>query len=246
MSVARYYRVLSPLTYRRSIGPHKLARILHIAFRRWGDLQALSPMTPTEAERDLLCNSPDRSERPSRRHLGGGDAGVDVSDNEPAPSDSKPKSAKRPKPPTRAPSAQVFPELTQESTSADETQSFLLVDDNPINLSILCAYMKKLKSKYATAADGLEAVERFQENPDLFSCILMDISMPRMDGIEATKKIRSFEHSKEREPVVILALTGLASASAQQDAYASGVDVFLSKPVKLKELSTILRDRNLV
>ncbi|CAF3512231.1 hypothetical protein SNK03_011124 [Fusarium graminearum] len=228
------------------IGPHKLARILHIAFRRWGDLQALSPMTPTEAERDLLCNSPDRSERPSRRHLGGGDAGVDVSDNEPAPSDSKPKSAKRPKPPTRAPSAQVFPELTQESTSADETKSFLLVDDNPINLSILCAYMKKLKSKYATAADGLEAVERFQENPDLFSCILMDISMPRMDGIEATKKIRSFEHSKEREPVVILALTGLASASAQQDAYASGVDVFLSKPVKLKELSTILRDRDLV
>lgn len=106
--------------------------------------------------------------------------------------------------------------------------------------------MKKLKSKYATAADGLEAVERFQENPDLFSCILMDISMPRMDGIEATKQIRAFEHSKGREPVVILALTGLASASAQQDAYESGVDVFLSKPVKLKELSTILREKELV
>ena len=106
--------------------------------------------------------------------------------------------------------------------------------------------MKKLKSKYATAADGLEAVERFQESPDLFRCILMDISMPRMDGIEATKQIRAFERSKEREPVVILALTGLASASAQQDAYESGVDVFLSKPVKLKELSTILREKELV
>lgn len=105
--------------------------------------------------------------------------------------------------------------------------------------------MKKLKSKYITAADGLEAVERFQESPDEFSCILMDISMPRMDGIEATKEIRAFENKEGRESVVILALTGLASASAQQDAYACGVDVFLSKPVKLKELSSILRERSL-
>jgi CheY-like chemotaxis protein len=177
--------------------------------------------------------------------LGGGDAVADVSNDEPTPSDLETKSAKRPKPPTRASLVQAPSEKTQESSSENEAKSFLLVDDNPINLSILCAYMKKLKSKYATAADGLEAVERFQENPDLFSCILMDISMPRMDGIEATKQIRAFERSKEREPVVILALTGLASASAQQDAYASGVDVFLSKPVKLKELSTILRDRDL-
>ncbi|OBS21344.1 hypothetical protein FPOA_07682 [Fusarium poae] len=227
------------------IGPHKLARILHIAFRRWGDLQALSPMTPTKAERDHLRDSPDKPERRSRRHLGGGDAVADVSNDEPTPSDLETKSAKRPKPPTRASLVQAPSEKTQESSSENEAKSFLLVDDNPINLSILCAYMKKLKSKYATAADGLEAVERFQENPDLFSCILMDISMPRMDGIEATKQIRAFERSKEREPVVILALTGLASASAQQDAYASGVDVFLSKPVKLKELSTILRDRDL-
>ncbi|KAM0239206.1 hypothetical protein ACHAPO_003177 [Fusarium lateritium] len=228
------------------IGPHKLARILHIAFRRWGDLQALSPMTPTKAERDLLRDSPDKSERRPRRHLGGGDAVADVSNDEPTPSDSETKSAKLLKPPTRASPAQAPPETMQEPASENEAKSFLLVDDNPINLSILCAYMKKLKSKYATAADGLEAVERFQENPDLFSCILMDISMPRMDGIEATKQIRAFEHNNEREPVVILALTGLASASAQQDAYASGMDVFLSKPVKLKELSTILRDRDLV
>ncbi|GKT99986.1 unnamed protein product [Fusarium langsethiae] len=203
------------------VGPHKLARILHIAFRRWGDLQALSPMGPTKAERGL-------------------------SNDEPTPSDSETKSAKRPMPPRRVSTAHAPPETAQESSSENETKSFLLVDDNPINLSILCAYMKKLKSKYATAADGLEAVERFQENPDLFSCILMDISMPRMDGIEATKQIRAFEHSKEREPVAIFALTGLASASAQQDAYASGVDIFLSKPVKLKELSTILRERDLV
>ncbi|RGP80815.1 nik-1 os-1p [Fusarium longipes] len=222
------------------IGPHKLARILHIAFRRWGDLQALSPVTPTEAEENLFHHTSDSSEKQEE------DAEVDVANYDLTPPGSGIEPAKRPKPPTRASTAHASPEVAQGSIPANEAKSFLLVDDNPINLSVLCAYMKKLKSKYTTATDGLEAVERFQENPGLFSCILMDISMPRMDGIEATKQIRAFEHGKEREPVVILALTGLASASAQQDAYASGVDVFLSKPVKLKELSTILRDRNLV
>ncbi|KIL91609.1 hypothetical protein FAVG1_05226 [Fusarium avenaceum] len=225
------------------IGPHKLARILHIAFRRWGDLQALSPAALTKADDD------DHSHLTSdgaKRHSTGGNLGVDVPDDKPAPPYLGMEPQRRPRPPPRAPSTRV-PLDTQQQTShsGSEPKSFLLVDDNPINISVLCAYMKKLKSKYATASDGLEAVERFQENPDLFSCILMDISMPRMDGIEATKQIRAFEKKEEREPVLILALTGLASASAQQDAYASGVDVFMSKPVKLKELSTILREWSL-
>ncbi|KAH7246104.1 hypothetical protein BKA59DRAFT_187191 [Fusarium tricinctum] len=222
------------------IGPHKLARILHIAFRRWGDLQALSPAAPTTADND------DHSHLTSdgaKRHSTGGNLGVDVPDDKPTPPYLGMEPQRRPRPPPRAPSTRVPPDTQQQTSySSSEPKSFLLVDDNPINISVLCAYMKKLKSKYATASDGLEAVERFQENPDLFSCILMDISMPRMDGIEATKQIRAFEKKEEREPVLILALTGLASASAQQDAYASGVDVFMSKPVKLKELSTILRE----
>ncbi|KAJ4024147.1 hypothetical protein NW752_002714 [Fusarium irregulare] len=224
------------------IGPHKLARILHIAFRRWGDLQALSPLTPTKVDGESLDQQRDDSPKPSN----GGIKRANAPNDSPAPSGPRTESIKRPGPPTRASPANTPTEVSKESSSPDGTKSFLLVDDNPINISVLCAYMKKLKSKYATAADGLEAVERFQESPDLFRCILMDISMPRMDGIEATKQIRAFERSKEREPVVILALTGLASASAQQDAYESGVDVFLSKPVKLKELSTILREKKLV
>ncbi|KAM0291537.1 hypothetical protein ACHAO9_003662 [Fusarium lateritium] len=220
------------------IGPHKLARILHIAFRRWGDLQALSPAVPTKADEDHSQLTSDGAKRRST----GGNLGVDVPDDKPTPPGLGMEPQRRPRPPPRATSTRVPPDTQQQSSSSTEPNSFLLVDDNPINISVLCAYMKKLKSKYATASDGLEAVERFQENPDSFSCILMDISMPRMDGIEATKRIRAFEKKEEREPVLILALTGLASASAQQDAYASGVDVFMSKPVKLKELSTILRE----
>ncbi|KNB05772.1 hypothetical protein FOXG_07944 [Fusarium oxysporum f. sp. lycopersici 4287] len=223
------------------IGPHKLARILHIALCRWGDLQALSPAVPVGEDEEHLDYASDDAKRCSTGSNTEGDAPDDKSTPGPGAAP-----LKRPGPPSRVPSKRP-PQATQQqgSTAASEPKSFLLVDDNPINLSVLCAYMKKLKTKYTTAADGLEAVERFQENPDEFSCILMDISMPRMDGIEATKQIRAFENKEDREPVVILALTGLASASAQQEAYASGVDVFLSKPVKLKELSSILRERSL-
>ncbi|KAF9767823.1 hypothetical protein IL306_014951 [Fusarium sp. DS 682] len=227
------------------IGPHKLARILHIALCRWGDSQALSPAVPVIEDQEHSDIASDDDDDAKRRSTGGNLRG-DTPDNKPTTSGSG-ASSRRPGPPSRVPSKRPSPVTQQQgSTSASEPRSFLLVDDNPINLSVLCAYMKKLKSNYTTAADGLEAVERFQENPDQFSCILMDISMPRMDGIEATKQIRAFENKEDRDPVIILALTGLASATAQQDAYASGVDVFLSKPVKLKELSGILREKNLV
>ncbi|KAF5234890.1 hypothetical protein FANTH_11928 [Fusarium anthophilum] len=223
------------------IGPHKLARILRIALWRWGDLQALSPAAPVGEDEEHLDYASDDAKRCSTGNNTEGAAPEDKSTPSPGVA-----SLKRPGPPSRAPSKRPSQATQQQgSTAASEPKSFLLVDDNPINISVLCAYMKKLKRKYSTAADGLEAVELFQRNPDEFSCILMDISMPRMDGIEATKQIRALENKEGREPVVILALTGLASASAQQDAYASGVDVFLSKPVKLKELSSILRERSL-
>ncbi|KAF5684105.1 nik-1 (Os-1p) [Fusarium circinatum] len=223
------------------IGPHKLARILRIALWRWGDLQALSPAVPVGEDEEHLDYASDDAKRCSTGNNTEGGAPEDKSTLSPGVA-----SLKRPGPPSRAPSKRPSQATQQQgSTAASEPKSFLLVDDNPINISVLCAYMKKLKRKYSTAADGLEAVELFQRNPDEFSCILMDISMPRMDGIEATKQIRALENKEGREPVAILALTGLASVSAQQDAYASGVDVFLSKPVKLKELSSILRERSL-
>lgn len=64
--------------------------------------------------------------------------------------------------------------------------------------------------------------------------------MPVLNGFEATRQIRAFENAKGLEPAKIIALTGLGSASAQQEAFISGVDLFLTKPVRLKELTKIL------
>lgn len=106
--------------------------------------------------------------------------------------------------------------------------------------------MKKLKYKYTTAMDGQEAVDTFQRSPGHYQCVLMDISMPVMDGFEATRQIRAFEREMRLVPAAIFALSGLASADAQQEAFASGIDLFLAKPVRLKELSSILTTRGLL
>lgn len=67
-----------------------------------------------------------------------------------------------------------------------------------------------------------------------------DISMPLMDGLESTRKIRQLERAENIQPSKIIALTGLASATIQREAIASGMDLFLTKPVNLKSLQKTL------
>lgn len=69
--------------------------------------------------------------------------------------------------------------------------------------------------------------------------------MPVMDGLESARLIRAHERQQQLVPAVIIALTGLASAKTQQEAFGSGIDLFLSKPVPLKELGRILEARGL-
>ncbi|KAM0561349.1 hypothetical protein ACHAPJ_003228 [Fusarium lateritium] len=137
-------------------------------------------------------------------------------------------------------------ETPDQSQDYFKTPEFLLVDDNFINLKILSSYMKKLKQPYQTASDGLEAVKAYEADPGRYGCVLMDISMPVMDGFEATRRIRAFELQQGLRPALILALTGLASEEAQREATVSGLDLFLTKPVRLKELGPILRAKGVL
>ncbi|KAK0709384.1 hypothetical protein B0T26DRAFT_721335, partial [Lasiosphaeria miniovina] len=113
---------------------------------------------------------------------------------------------------------------------------FLIVDDNNVNLKVLTAYMEKLKQPHTTAVNGLEAMETFTKSPSEYSCILTDISMPIMDGLESTRRIREFERTHKLKHTVVIALTGLSASDVQQDASVSGVDMFLTRPLELKRL----------
>lgn len=66
--------------------------------------------------------------------------------------------------------------------------------------------------------------------------------MPIMNGIESTFKIRELERESHLKPAMIVALTGLASAEAQQEAFSSGINLFLTKPVRFGELRKLLGD----
>jgi CheY-like chemotaxis protein len=66
--------------------------------------------------------------------------------------------------------------------------------------------------------------------------------MPVMDGLESTRYIREFEHARQLEPCKIIALTSLSGTEVQQDAHASGVDMFLTRPVTLKSVISALEE----
>ncbi|EFQ35727.1 hsp90-like protein [Colletotrichum graminicola] len=127
----------------------------------------------------------------------------------------------------------------------------LLVDDNQINLKLLVMFMKKCGFSYEQAENGQEALDRFVAASSAsapasaskrrrFDFVLMDISMPVMNGFEATKRIREYEREHKLQAATVVALTGLASSDARRDAETSGFDVFLPKPVRFAELQKLL------
>ncbi|KAJ5192403.1 hypothetical protein N7449_008545 [Penicillium cf. viridicatum] len=120
----------------------------------------------------------------------------------------------------------------------------LVVDDNRINLKLMMTFLEKRQLTELDPAENgklaVEAVERMQSGYDI---IFMDMSMPVMNGFEATRAIRSLERDTDgRKPAIIIALTGLSSSRDESDAMASGVDLFLTKPVSFREVARLLEE----
>lgn len=142
--------------------------------------------------------------------------------------------------------ASTVPEKQASDARSDGATHVLLVDDNVINLQLLVMFMKKCSFTYQEAENGQIALDKYKlahlpNSPSKrFHFILMDISMPVMNGIEATRRIREFEREEKLQPANIIALTGLASDDARREAMSAGVDVFLPKPVRFAELKKLL------
>lgn len=144
---------------------------------------------------------------------------------------------------TTSTTASVLSTPSKPDRRVDEAppeNSVLLADDNRINLKVLSAFMGKLKRSFVLATNGKEALDLYVKSPDRFAGIIMDISMPVMDGFEATRQIRKAEHQQDLKATPIVALTGLASHEAQQEALESGVNTFLTKPVRFNQLEEVL------
>jgi PAS domain S-box-containing protein len=110
----------------------------------------------------------------------------------------------------------------------------LVADDHPINQKILVGMLEKTGFQVLKASDGYEVIELFQENPDT-ELILMDVHMPGLNGLEATRKIRS-EFSSKQAGVPILAVTASVMSSDLEAIREAGMNDYISKPFTVGEL----------
>lgn len=111
----------------------------------------------------------------------------------------------------------------------------LLVEDNDLNAEIAQTLLEDKGLKVMRAKDGLEAITIVKENAvDCFDCILMDIQMPRMNGFEACKVIRSLPNNRSQLPII--ALTANAFEEDRQDCLEAGMSEHVAKPIEIQSL----------
>jgi signal transduction histidine kinase len=110
----------------------------------------------------------------------------------------------------------------------------LLVEDTPVNQVLGRSILVKAGYQASLAKDGVEALELIAGQA--FNLILMDMQMPRMDGLEATRRIRALERQGGGTHVPIVALTANALDTDRQRCLEAGMDAFLAKPFRMEEV----------
>ncbi|GIV59863.1 MAG: hypothetical protein KatS3mg043_0952 [Rhodothermaceae bacterium] len=112
----------------------------------------------------------------------------------------------------------------------------LLAEDNLVNQKVIQQFLKRMGYRADTVANGLEVLDAFKRSP--YDVILMDVQMPEMDGLEATRRIRA-DYAPDRQPRII-AITANATRQDQQLCLEAGMDDYISKPVRVEALRDAL------
>jgi signal transduction histidine kinase/CheY-like chemotaxis protein len=114
----------------------------------------------------------------------------------------------------------------------------LVVEDNQVNQTLVMTLLQRGGYRVTLAGTGREAVEKFLMHR--FCVVLMDIQMPDLDGLEATKAIRLLERKLERQRTPIVAMTANAMRGDRERCLEAGMDDYLAKPIKTTELFAII------
>ena len=125
----------------------------------------------------------------------------------------------------------------QTSRAALATLNVLVAEDNVVNQMVIKSMLAKLGHEVAVANNGREALDAYNNAPP--DIVLMDISMPEMDGVEATARLREIQKKATRR-CPIIGVTAHALKEDRQRCLDAGMDDYLSKPVKLETLSAML------
>ena len=125
----------------------------------------------------------------------------------------------------------------EAAVTAGTNGTLLIVEDNAINQTVAKGMVAKLGYGCDVAGNGIEALEALDRRP--YDVVLMDCQMPEMDGFEAAAEIRRREGGHRR--AVIVAMTAGALAGDRERCIAAGMDDFVSKPVRSRDLEAVLR-----
>jgi two-component system, sensor histidine kinase and response regulator len=135
------------------------------------------------------------------------------------------------------------PIVTQYVIKEEIKQSacILLVEDNPVNQKLAAHMITKGGYQVVTAQNGLEGFEQYSAHPDAFGLIFMDMQMPVMDGLEATKKIRKWEQSNQdniasARHIPIIAITANALKGDREKCIDAGMDDYMTKPINREKV----------
>ncbi len=116
----------------------------------------------------------------------------------------------------------------------------LVVEDNPINQMVISGLLRKLGITPRITSSGAEALDVVRESHHELDVILMDCEMPIMDGYQATRAIRLLEQHLNQKPLPIIALTAHALPEHREACFAAGMTGYLSKPLILSALTSML------
>jgi CheY-like chemotaxis protein len=116
-------------------------------------------------------------------------------------------------------------------------RKILIADDDMRNIFALSAVLEDSGFKIEIATNGKEAIQKLEDSPGT-ELVLMDVMMPEMDGIEATRKIR--EHSKWAK-LPIIAVTAKAMQGDREQCLAAGANDYISKPVDIDKLLSLIK-----
>jgi PAS domain S-box-containing protein len=133
---------------------------------------------------------------------------------------------------------------TQDSSAqtkiALRPRKILVAEDDEVNLFAVRNLLTKNGHEVVTAHNGHEVLERIMEQD--FDLVLMDIQMPKMDGIEATRRIRATEQATGKKPVPIIAMTAYAMNGDREKLLDKGMDGYVSKPFNVKTLTELIKE----
>ncbi|MEM8540117.1 MAG: response regulator, partial [Pseudomonadota bacterium] len=127
-------------------------------------------------------------------------------------------------------------EAEQSAPRARSNQNILIVEDNSVNRSVLRDMLLGMGHRVFEATNGKEALESVEDT--LFDLIIMDISMPVMDGIEATKRLRM--GSSQNVNTVVIGLTAHGREEFRERAKQAGMNTFYTKPIRLPTLRRVI------